>query len=91
MTAGEIASLCVAAATLVSALAGLVVAVRTGAKVEATHTLVNGQSGALNALTGKAAYAEGVLAGSASQGAENAPHDVSDHDASKNVSPPAPS
>jgi hypothetical protein len=32
--------------------------------VDATHTLVNGQSGTLNALTGKAAYAEGVLAGS---------------------------
>lgn len=63
MTTAEIAQLCVAAATLVSALAGLVVAIRTGTKVDATHTLVNGQSGALNALTGKAAYAEGVLAG----------------------------
>jgi hypothetical protein len=65
VTAAEVAQVILASATLLSALAGVVVALRTGSKVDATHTLVNGQSGVLNALTGKAAYAEGVLAGSA--------------------------
>lgn len=68
MTAGELAEVIIAAATLVSSVAALVVAVRTSGRVEATHALVNGQSGALTALTGKAAYAEGVLAGSAVAG-----------------------
>jgi len=63
MTPGEIASLIVATATLVTAIGGFVVALRTGSKVEATHELVNGHSEALTTLTGKAAYAEGLLAG----------------------------
>lgn len=63
MTATEVSSLIVATATLLTAIGGLVVAIRTGAKVAATHELVNGQSHALNELTGKAAFAEGKLAG----------------------------
>lgn len=55
--------LLVAAATLVSAIAGLVVAVRTGAKVSATHDLVNGQSARLETFTSTAAHSAGVAEG----------------------------
>jgi len=41
---GEFAQILVALATLVSSLAGLVVAIRTGQKTSATHELVNGAS-----------------------------------------------
>ena len=81
MSTPELASILVACATLVSALASLAVALRTGSKVDATHTLVNGQSGALNALTGKAAYAEGVLAGQTVTASVDEPtHPHSDRD-----------
>lgn len=63
MTPGEVAAIILAAATLISSVAGLIVAVRSAAKAEVTHDLVNGQSAALLALQGKASHAEGVQAG----------------------------
>jgi len=50
MTAGELSQILMAFAVLISSVAGLVVAVRTGQKVSATHDLVNGASEQLNAL-----------------------------------------
>jgi len=44
LTPKEAAELVVALATLVSSLAALVVAIRTGQKASATHELVNGAS-----------------------------------------------
>lgn len=64
MTAAEAAAIIVAAATLVSSVAGLVVAVRTGVKVEATKQLVNGHAEALHNLAGRASFAEGLVVGS---------------------------
>lgn len=86
MTVGEIAQLVVAVATLVTAVGGFVVAIRTGSKVEATHELVNGHSEALNSLTGKAAYAEGLLAGGA-LAAQEPPQHVGDDAPPKDVLP----
>lgn len=63
MTGGDIAAILVATATLISALASLVVAVRTGQKVQATHDLVDGQTHALLEMTGRSSRAEGIQAG----------------------------
>lgn len=63
MSAAEAAQLLVAAATLVSSLAGLVIAVRTGSKTSATHDLVNGQSEALRAMSRAEGRATGVQEG----------------------------
>jgi hypothetical protein len=86
VTGAEIAQIILAAATLVTAIGGAAIAIRTGAKVEATHTLVNGQSGALTALTGKAAYAEGMLAGS-TELREHLPDQARDTDSDQNHLP----
>ena len=59
---GELAQILVALATLVSSLAGLVVAIRTGQKTSATHELVNGastrQDEKISALTDRLAVAQ---------------------------------
>lgn len=62
MTAGELAQVMFAAAALVSAIATLAVALRVSGKVDKVHDLANGQSQALNTLTAKASFAEGVAA-----------------------------
>jgi hypothetical protein len=64
VTAGEVASLVVAAASLLTALGTFSVSIATLLRMAHVETSVNGHSEALNALTGKAAYAEGLLAGS---------------------------
>ena len=64
MTSGELAALLVAAATLVSSVAALVVAIRTGIKTDSTHDLVNGQSKHVEDL----AHAAGVSQGRAEVG-----------------------
>lgn len=64
MNLAELAQLLVAAATLVSSLAALVVAVRTGQKTSATHELVNGASDQLNALREAQGFRAGVNAAS---------------------------
>jgi len=63
VSAAEWAAVLGAAATVVSSLASLVVAIRTGQKTAATHELVNGQSTALNDAIGRAARAEGRAEG----------------------------
>ena len=65
MTTGDIASLVVAAASLLTALGTFSVSIATLLRMAHVETSVNGHSEALNTLTGKAAYAEGLLAGSA--------------------------
>lgn len=64
MTGNELAALIVASASLLTALGGFVVQVATLFRMSHVEKSVNGHSEALNALTGKAAYAEGLLAGS---------------------------
>lgn len=59
----ELAQILVALATLVSAIAGLVVAIRTGQKVAETHELVNGRTGLLLDATAASARSKGVLEG----------------------------
>jgi hypothetical protein len=63
MTAGEVASLVVAAASLLTALGTFSVSIATLLRMAHVETSVNGHSEALTALTGKAAFAEGKLAG----------------------------
>jgi hypothetical protein len=63
VSAGEIASLVVAAASLLTALGTFSVSIATLLRMAHVETSVNGHSEALNTLTGKAAYAEGLLAG----------------------------
>lgn len=65
MTPGELAALILAAAALLTALGGFAVQVATLYRMTHVQRAVNGQSDALTALTGKASYAEGLLAGSA--------------------------
>lgn len=61
MTAPEgWAAIILAAATLISSLAGLVVAVRSGQKASLTHDLVNGQSVALQQMREDKGFREGV-------------------------------
>jgi hypothetical protein len=61
----QIAQILLAAATLVTALAGLVVAARGHAVASETKTLVNGQAEQLNTLREAKGRAEGVIAGAA--------------------------
>jgi len=61
MTSGELASLLVAAATMVSSVAALVVAIRTGIKTDSTHDLVNGQSKHVEDLAHAAGVSQGRL------------------------------
>lgn len=63
MSAPELAQLLVAAATLVSSLAALIVAVRSAGKVSATHDLVNGQTQHIAALGRAEAHRTGVQEG----------------------------
>lgn len=63
MTPAEVASLIVAAATLLSSLAGLVVALRTGQKTSRTHDLVNGQAARLEAVERDKGVVQGRLEG----------------------------
>jgi hypothetical protein len=67
MTAESAAALVVACATLASALASLVVALRTGKKVSETHNLVNGQAQVVQALAEARGHAAGVIEGAASE------------------------
>lgn len=68
MSAAELSQVLMAFAVLVSSVAGLVVAVRTGQKVSATHDLVNGASEQLNALREARGHAAGVQEGLQRQG-----------------------
>jgi hypothetical protein len=63
MSVGELATLLAAAASFLTAIAGLVVAVRTALRVEATHALVNGQSEAIGQLREDRGRARGVAEG----------------------------
>jgi hypothetical protein len=63
MSAQEAAAVVLAVATLVSSLASLAVALRTGQKADRTHDLVNSTAGALNESIAQAARAEGRLEG----------------------------
>ena len=63
MNAGELAQLLVAAATLVSSLGALVVAIRTGQKASATHELVNGASEEMRVLREERGHAAGLAEG----------------------------
>lgn len=64
MTPGELAGLILAAAALLTAMGGFAVQVATLYRMGHVQRSVNGQSDALNTLTKKSAYAEGLLAGS---------------------------
>jgi hypothetical protein len=63
MTDQTIVQVLIASATLISALASLVVAVRTGQKVGETHDLVNGRTSLLLDATAAAARSKGVQEG----------------------------
>lgn len=63
MTVAEIVQLCVGVATLLSAIASVVLAFRGHALAEQTHTLVNGQSETIQALREAKGHAEGLIAG----------------------------
>lgn len=63
MTAAEITTLCVGVATLVSAVASLIVAIRGHELQAATHALVNGQSEGIQALREAKGHAEGLIEG----------------------------
>lgn len=64
MTPGELAGLILAAAALLTAMGGFAVQVATLYRMGHVQRSVNGQAVALNTLTEKSAYAEGLLAGS---------------------------
>jgi hypothetical protein len=71
MTPAEIIALVGALAAFVSSLAGLVVAIRTGVKVDSTHDLVNGQAGVMQVLSKQIGHAEGLAEGLAAQPTES--------------------
>jgi hypothetical protein len=73
MEFGGVAQLIVAVATLVTALGAFVVALRTGAKVEQTHDLVNGHSQQLLAVTRELGHSEGLGAAATARAAETTP------------------
>ena len=60
MTPAELSTLLVAASTLLTSIAGLWVAIRSSAKQQATHDLVNGQSNRLESLARSQGVREGV-------------------------------
>ena len=66
MTAAELGALMLSGATLVSALASLIVAVRTNSLQHETHALVDGQSQGIQELREAKGRAEGMIAGRAS-------------------------
>jgi hypothetical protein len=57
----ELTQLVIAVATLVSAIAAVIVSLRNKDKIDTVHDLVNSQSHALNTLTASSSKAEGVL------------------------------
>jgi hypothetical protein len=57
----ELTQLVIAVATLVSAVAAVIVSLRNKDKIDTVHDLVNSQSHALNTLTASSSKAEGVL------------------------------
>lgn len=59
----EVAQIIIATATLMSSIAGLVMAFRGSVVADKTHALVNGQSEQLNALREAKGHAEGMIAG----------------------------
>jgi len=59
----DAADLLVALATLMSSLAALVVAIRTGQKASATHELVNGASEEMRVLREERGHAAGLAEG----------------------------
>jgi hypothetical protein len=61
ISAAEFTQVVLAFATLVSAVASLLVSVRNHSKLAQVHDLVNSQSHALNELTATSSKAEGVL------------------------------
>jgi len=63
VTPGEVAGLLVAAATFITSVAGLVVAVRSSGTAARTHDLVNGQSQRLEAMNAASARESGFQAG----------------------------
>jgi hypothetical protein len=64
-SAAEITAIGVALATLVSSIAGLIVAIRSNGKLAETHALVNGATQQLSALATAAGHATGVKEGMA--------------------------
>ena len=70
MSVAEAVQLMVAAATLVTAFAGFLVALRTGAKVEQTHELVNGHSETLLRLSQDKGHSEGLADAAAARALE---------------------
>lgn len=63
MSGSEWAAVLGAVATVLSSVASLVVAIRTGQKTSATHDLVNGQSAVVQALAEAKGNAEGRAEG----------------------------
>jgi hypothetical protein len=63
MTSTELAQVILAIATLIGSLSALVVAIRTGQKVDTTHALVNGRTSLLLDATAAAARSKGVQEG----------------------------
>lgn len=74
MTVTELAALIVAGGSLLTALGTFAVSAATLYRMAHVERSVNGHTQALTALTGKASFAEGVLAGQAH--ADTPPADV---------------
>jgi uncharacterized membrane protein len=60
LSGADIAAILIAMASLVAAVANAIVTIRTGTKMDAVTSSVNGHAAQLNALTAQASYARGV-------------------------------
>ena len=89
MTAAEVAQLCVGVATLVSAVASLVLAFRGHDLAVSTHALVNGQSENIQALREAKGHAEGLIAGVGLGATSQAPADVAQTETPTHISLPS--
>jgi hypothetical protein len=63
VTVAELVQICVGLATLLSATASVILALRGHELAVKTHTLVNGQSETIQALREAKGHAEGLIAG----------------------------
>jgi uncharacterized protein YoxC len=63
MTAGDISSLIISLATLVTAVGGVIIGLRNTRRIEEVHKATNGMHAELMQVTGDAKYAEGVSHG----------------------------
>jgi hypothetical protein len=66
MTIPEVIALIAALTAAITSLANAYVSVRTSAKVDSTHLLVNGTATQINALSKSVGHAEGLAEGLAS-------------------------